>query len=104
RRQYTDDLSWHAVHAKYLTENVRIGITTESPVGVGQNNHSAVFNRRDRFRLGKGATHRQVDAKCREKIRRDAHQFFLLGGTGVANDFAAVTKDGKAREGRDVSA
>ena len=33
-----------------------------------------------------------------------AHDFCLLGRTGFADDFAEVTKDGKALEGRNVAA
>src|SRR5207302_5874057 len=35
---------------------------------------------------------------------RDAHDFCLLARTGFADDFAEVTKDGKARERRNVAA
>ena len=103
RRQHADDLSWDAVHAEVAAEDVWIGIKALAPVGVGHDGDSVVF-RHGRFRFGEAATHHRIDAKRREKFRRDAHDFFLLGRTGFADDFAAVAKDGKAREGRDVAA
>src|SRR5205814_3769374 len=91
------------VHADLPAEDVWIGIKTLPPVGVGHDGHSVIF--RDlRFRFGEGATHYKIDAQGREKIRRDAHDFCLLGRTGFADDFAAVAKDGEPREGRNVAA
>ena len=80
-----------------------MGIKTLPPVGVGHDGHSVVLGHRG-FRFAEGATHREIDAEGREKIRRDAHDFCLLGRTGFADDFAEVTKDGKARERRNVAA
>src|SRR5947208_4351380 len=102
RRQHADDLSRHGVHADVPAEDVWIGIKTLPPVGVGHDRHSVVVCHL-RFRFGKAATHRKIDAECRKKIRRDAHDFCLLGRTGFADDFAEVTKDGKARERRNVA-
>ena len=39
-----------------------------------------LFSAACRFVFGKGATHREIDAERREKIRRDAHDLCLLGG------------------------
>src|SRR6266566_9746772 len=103
RRQHADDLSRHGVHADVAPEDVWIGIKTLPPVGIGYDGHSVVLGHRG-FLFAEGATHREIDAECREKIRRDAHDFCLLGRTGFADDFAEVTKDGKTREGRDVAA
>src|SRR3984893_11123918 len=105
RRQHADDLSRHGVHADVPAEDVWIGIKTLPPVGVGYDGHPGAFAFRDfSFVFGEGTTHRKIDAECREKIRRDAHDFCLLSRTGFADDFAEVTKDGKARERRDVAA
>ena len=105
RRQHADDLSRHGVHPDVPAEDVWIGIKTLPPVGVGHDGHSVAFAFRDgRFLFREGTTHREIDAERREKIRRDAHDFCLLGRTGFADDFAAVTKDGKARERREVAA
>src|SRR4029077_1347424 len=104
RRQHADDLSRHGVHADVPAEDVGIGIKTLPPVGVGHDSHSGAFAFRDFcFVFGEGTTHRKINAECREKIRRDAHDFCLLGRTGFADDFAEVTKDGKARERRNVA-
>ena len=104
RRQDADDLSWRSVHANFAAENVRIGIEALAPVGVGQDGRSVVLDRRDRLRLVEAAPHHRAGAKRREKVRRDAHDLFLLGRAGLADDFGAVAEDGKAREARDVAA
>ena len=104
RRQDADDLSWRSVHANFPAEDVRIRIEALAPVGVGQDGRSVVLNRSDRLRLVEAAPHHRAGAKRREKVRRDAHDLFLLGRAGLADDFGAVPKDGKAREGRDVAA
>src|SRR5437016_7949817 len=103
RRQHTDDLSRHGVHADVPAEDVWIGIKTLPPVGVGHDGRHSIVFRDGRFLFCKGATHREINAECREKIRRDAHDFCLLNRTGFADDFAEVTKDGKTREGRNVA-
>src|SRR6476660_1331097 len=104
-RQHTNDLSRHGVHADVPAKDVWIGIKTLPPVSVGHDGHSGAFASRDfSFVFGEGTTHRKIDAEGREKIRRDAHDFCLLGRTGFADDFAEVTKDGKARERRNVAA
>src|SRR6266571_4363686 len=103
RRQHADDLSWHGVHPDVPAEDVWIGIKTLPPVGVGHDDNSVVLGHCG-FLFAEGATHREIDAEGREKIRRDAHDFCLLGRTGFADDFAEVTKDGKARERRNVAA
>src|SRR6185436_13696490 len=104
RRQDADDLSGRSVHANFPAENVRIRIEALAPVGVGQDGRSVVLNRRDRLRLVEGAPHYRAGAKRREKVRRDAQDLFLLGRAGLAYDFAAIPKDGKAREGGDIAA
>src|SRR5437588_8326768 len=104
RRQHADDLSRHRVHADLPVEDVWIGIKTLPPVGVGHDGRYSVAFRDGRFLFGEGTTHRKIDTEGRKKIRRDAHDFCLLGRTGVADDFAAVAKDGKAREREDVAA
>src|SRR5438874_12225857 len=105
RRQHADDLSRHGVHADVAAEDVWIGIKTLAPVGVGHDGHSGAFAFRDfSFVFGEGTTHRKIDPECREKIRRNAHDFCLLGRTGFGDDFAAVAKDGEPREGRNVAA
>src|SRR5438270_14012387 len=68
RRQHADDFSLKTVHAQIAAENVWIGIKTLSPVGVGQD-HDAVFCRHRRLLLGEAATHRELNAKGREKFR-----------------------------------
>src|SRR6266446_521701 len=103
RRQHADDLSRHGVHPDVPAEDVWIGIKTLPPVGVGHDGHSVVLGHRG-FLFTEGATHREIDAEGREKIRRDAHDFCLLSRTGFADDFAEVTKDGNARERRNVAA
>src|SRR5205814_2561507 len=104
RRQHADNLSRHGVHADVPAEDVWIGIKTLPPVGVGHDGHSGAFAFRDfSFVFGEATTHRKIDAECREKIWRDAHDFCLLGRTGFADDLAEVTKDGKARERRKVA-
>ena len=59
-----------------------------APEAVGQDGDSVLFLSPPRFRFGERATHRKIDAKRREKFRRDAHDLFLLGRTGIADGFA----------------
>ena len=54
---------------RILAENVWIGIEVLAPVGVGQDDHSAILHRRDRFRLSKRAAQDRTDAQRPEKIR-----------------------------------
>ena len=42
--------------------------------------------------FGEGATHREIYAERREKFRRDAHDFYLLGRTRFADDFGAARR------------
>src|ERR1700747_864415 len=105
RRQHADNLSRHGVHADVAAEDVWIGIKTLAPVSVGYDGHSGAFAFRDfSFLFGEGTTHREIDTECREKIRRDAYDFCLLGRPGFADDFAEVTKDGQARGRQNVAA
>ena len=104
RRQDADDLSWRSVDANFPAENLRIRIEALAPVGVGQDRRSVVLNRSDRLRLVEAAPHHRTGAERREKVRRDAHDLFLLSRAGLADDLGAVPKDRKAREARDIAA
>ncbi len=101
RRQDANDLSWDTIYAGITTQNVWIRIETLPPEGVRQDNDVLLIGR---FFLGKIATDCGAYPKCREKFRRDAHDFLLLHGARITDGFGSLHIHGKALEGRDVAA